>query len=314
VAKKEENKGNEQAGFGFGSKNYNQHTRFLNKDGTVNIRRLDGDFFWRIDPYHSLITMSWKRFILMVLIGYMMANVIFASLYYWAGPHNFGNLTHKDSLHEFLELFFFSAQTLTTVGYGYIYPKGTLVSTIAAIESMTGLLTFALATGILYGRFSRPQAHIRYTKHCVIAPYEGITGFMFRMANITQNELIETEIKVILVKNDLKTNQREFLPLTLEVDKISFMALSWTIVHPVDDKSPMYKLTKEDLIEADAEFMILFKAINDTYSDTVYSRTSYKAHELIENAKFIPLQRTQRGNKVTVDLRKLDAIEKLSGK
>jgi inward rectifier potassium channel len=311
MASKEKDKAKE-AGFGFGSKNFNQHTRFLNKDGTVNIRRLDGDFLGRIDLYHSLITMTWKRFILMVLLGYLVANLIFASLYYWAGPHNFGNLTHKDSLHEFLELFFFSAQTLTTVGYGYIYPKGTLVSTIAAIESMTGLLTFALATGILYGRFSRPQAHIRYSQHCVIAPYDEITGFMFRMANTTQNELIETEVKLILVKNNLETNQREFLPLTLEVEKISFMALSWTIVHPIDDKSPMYKMTKDDLEKSDAEFMILFKAINDTYSDTVYSRTSYKGHELIENAKFKPLQRTQRGNKVTVDLRQLNEIEKLS--
>lgn len=308
---KEKNKSDEQAGFGFGSKNYNKHTRFLNKDGTVNIRRLDGDFWGRIDVYHSLITMSWKRFILMVLFGYLVANLLFASVYYWAGPHNFGNLTHKDSLHEFLDLFFFSAQTLTTVGYGYIYPKGVVVSTIAAIESMTGLLTFALATGVLYGRFSRPQAHIRYSKHCVIAPYEGITGFMFRMANATQNELIETEVKLILVKNNLETNQREFLPLTLEIEKISFMALSWTIVHPIDDKSPMYKMTKADLEKADAEIMILFKAINDTYSDMVYSRTSYKAFELIENAKFKPLQRTQRGNKVTVDLRKLSDIEKL---
>ncbi|HXB41123.1 MAG TPA: ion channel [Bacteroidia bacterium] len=310
MAKKEKNKTNEQAGLGFGSNNYNKHTRFLNKDGSVNIRRLDGDFLGRIDMYHSLITMSWKRFVLLVLLGYFCANVLFASLYYMAGYENFGNLTHTNEPHDFVELFFFSAQTITTVGYGYVYPKSTLVSAIAAIESMFGLLGFALATGVLYGRFSRPKAHIRYSKHCLIAPYEDITGFMFRMANTTQNELIETEVKLILVKNNLETNQREFLPLTLEVEKISFMALSWTIVHPIDDKSPMYKLTAEDLIKADAEFMILFKAINDTYSDTVYSRTSYKGHELIENAKFKPLQRTQRGNKVTVDLRKLDEIEK----
>jgi inward rectifier potassium channel len=310
VAKREKNKTNEQAGLGFGSNNYNKHTRFLNKDGSVNIRRLDGDFLGRIDMYHSLITMSWKRFVLLVLFGYFCANVLFASLYYMAGYENFGNLTHTNEPHDFIELFFFSAQTITTVGYGYVYPKSTLVSAIAAIESMFGLLGFALATGVLYGRFSRPKAHIRYSKHCLIAPYEDITGFMFRMANTTQNELIETEVKLILVKNNLETNQREFLPLTLEVEKISFMALSWTIVHPIDDKSPMYKLTAEDLIKADAEFMILFKAINDTYSDTVYSRTSYKGHELIENAKFKPLQRTQRGNKVTVDLRKLNEIEK----
>lgn len=297
--------------YGFGTSNYNKdNTRFLNKDGSVNIRRLDGDWFGRIDIFHSLITMSWKKFVLIVLIAYFLTNLLFASLYYAAGLEHFGNLTHTDEPRDFLELFFFSAQTLTTVGYGYVYPKSTISSTIAAIESMCGLLGFALATGILYGRFSRPQAHIRYTEHCLIAPYEGITGFMFRIANATQNELIEAEAKVILVKNNLETNQREFLPLTLEVEKISFMPLSWTIVHPIDDKSPMYKMTKEDLIKSDAEFLIQLKAINDTYSQTVYSRSSYKAYELVENAKFKPLERTQRGNKVTIDLRKLDEFDK----
>jgi inward rectifier potassium channel len=309
---KENTRSEKAAGYGFGSKNYNKNTRFLNKDGSVNIRRLDGDFLARIDVYHSLITMSWKRFILYVLAGYFITNLFFAALYYWIGPDSFGNLSGVDAVHNFLELFFFSAQTLTTVGYGYLYPKSPAASSIAAIESMSGLLAFALATGVLYGRFSRPRASVRYSKHCLIAPYEGITGFMFRMANVTQNELIETEVKLILVMNDLKTNERLFLPLTLEIDKISFMALSWTIVHPIDDKSPMYRMTRKDLLDADAEFMILFKAINDTYSDTVYSRTSYKAHELIEGAKFRPLKRTQRGNKVTIDLRKLDDIERFN--
>ena len=309
MGKQEKNK-KDEAGFGFGTRDYQKHTRFLNKDGSVNIRRLDGDFFGRIDFFHSLISMSWKRFVLLVLLGYFLVNLLFAWLYYMAGTENFGNLIHTNGPRDFIELFFFSAQTITTVGYGYVYPKSTMVSSIAAIESMFGLLGFALATGILYGRFSRPRAHVRFTKHCVIAPYEGVTGFMFRVANTTQNELIEVEAKVILVKNNSETNQREFLPLPLELDKISFMALSWTIVHPVDDKSPMFKMTQDDLIKADAEFLILLKAMNDTYSQTVYARSSYKGHELIENAKFKPLQRSQRDNKVTVDLRKLDEIEK----
>lgn len=296
--------------YGFGTSNYQKDTRFLNKDGSVNIRRLDGDWFGRIDIFHSLISMSWKKFVLLVLLGYFLTNVVFATLYYAIGTDSFGNLTHTDEPRDWLELFFFSAQTLTTVGYGYVYPKSTAASSIAAIESMFGLLGFALATGILYGRFSRPKAHIRFTENCLIAPYEGITGFMFRVANTTQNELIEVEAKVILVKNNLETNQREFLPLSLEIDKISFMALSWTIVHPIDERSPMYKMNKEDLIKSDAEFLILLKAMNDTYSQTVYSRSSYKGHELVENAKFKPLERTQRGNKVTVDLRKLDEFDK----
>ncbi len=312
MAKEEKRSPSEKAGLGFGTKNFSKNTRFLNKDGTVNVRRLDGSFSGRIDIYHSLITMKWKHFILMVLSGYFIANLGFACLYYLAGPQNFGNLTHADKLHEFMELFFFSAQTLTTVGYGYVYPKSSLASALAAIESMTGLLSFALATGILYGKFSRPQTHIRYSKNCLVAPFEGITGFMFRIANTTQNELIETEVKVTLVMNDLKTNERLFLPLTLEIDKIGFMALSWTIVHPINEESPIYNFTKDDFIKSDAEFLIMFKAVNDTYSDTVYSRTSYKGHEITMNAKFKPLQRSQRGNLTTIDLRQLDEIEILS--
>ena len=294
---------------GFGSKNYHKNTRFLNKDGSVNVQRLEGEVFGRIDPYHTFLNMKWRYFIMFVLVSYLVANLLFASLYYMAGTQNFGNLAGVDEPHKFMELFFFSAQTLTTVGYGFIYPKGTLVSSIAAIESMSGLLVFALATGVLYGRFSRPKASIRYTKHAVIAPYEGITGFMFRIANATQNELIENEVQVFLAMNDLKTNQRVFLPLELETKKISFMPLTWTIVHPIDEQSPIYNYSKEDLAQADAEFIILMKAINDTFSQTVYSRTSYKDHEIIMNAKFKPLERSQRGNKVTIDLRKMDEIE-----
>jgi inward rectifier potassium channel len=308
MSKKEKNN-EKEIELGFGNKNYNKDTRFLNKDGSVNIKRLDGDFFRRLDLYHTFLNITWKRFIVIVLIGYMVANLFFASLYYLAGTQNFGNLSNVDERHKFTELFFFSAQTLTTVGYGYIYPKGTLVSSIAAIESMTGLLVFALATGVLYGRFSKPRASIRYTTHALLAPYEKITGFMFRMANTTQNELIESEAQVILSMNDLKTSQRVFLPLELEIKKISFMPLSWTIVHPIDENSPIFKYTKEDLIKADAEFLISVKAINDTYSQTVYSRTSYRGHEIIENAKFKPLQRTQHGSKTTINLRKLDEIE-----
>lgn len=293
---------------GFGNKSLKESSRFLNKDGSVNIQRLDGDFLYRIDFYHSLITMPWRRFLLMVLTGYLVINLVFAGLYYWAGAEHFGNLAGVDASHKFMELFFFSAQTLTTVGYGYIYPKGPMVSTIAAIESMAGLMMFALATGVLYGRFSKPQAHIRYSKNCLIAPYEGIKGFMFRVANATQNELIESEVQVILVMND-KEGKRQFLPLPLEVNKISFMALTWTIVHPIDEQSPLRGMSKQDIIAADAEFLILLKAINDTYSQTVYSRSSYKGSEIVENAKFKLMERSFRHGKTTIDLRRIDDME-----
>jgi inward rectifier potassium channel len=212
------------------------------------------------------------------------------------GYQNFGGIMGYDGPGRFLDLFFFSAQTLTTVGYGHVYPNSTNVSTVAAIESMFGLLGFAMATGVLYGRFSRPKAVLLYSENALISPYEGITGLMFRVANTKQNELIEVEASVVLSYSDPETNKREFESLNLEINKINFLTLSWTIVHPIDDKSPIYNVSKEELVKRDAELIILIKAINDTYSQTVYSRMSYKAHEFEENARFVPIKQEVSGD------------------
>ncbi len=299
MAKKENDKNIE---LGFGKKQYDNYTGFLNKDGSVNIRRYSGGFFNSYDFFHASITMPWKKFILYVLVLYAIVNLVFATLYYNLGLSSFGNLTAEHGPGRFWELFFFSAQTLTTVGYGYIYPKSTPASTIAAIESMMGLLGFALATGILYGRFSRPKSDIIYSKNIIRAPYEEGHALMFRIANPKQNELIEAEAKVILTaKND--KGIREFLPLNLETKNISFLALSWTIVHPIDENSPVVNYTVEEFKKREVEVIILIKSINDTYMQTVYSRSSYKFNDLVWGAKFTPINSSTMSNgKILVDV------------
>ena len=274
---------------GFGTRNYGQYNRFLNKDGTVNIKRRGRSKSDSIDLFHEMITISWTKFLLLVISGYFAVNLLFASVYYLFGVEHFGNLKSVSAWKDFSELFFFSAQTITTVGYGYVYPNSLAVSTIAAIESMLGLLGFALATGVLYGRFSRPKAGIVYSKNIIVAPYKNRTGLMFRIANSKQNELIEIEAQVVLSMKNPQTNTRAFLPLPLERAKINFLALNWTIVHPIDEHSPIYSFSAEDFEKSDAEFIILIKAINDTYSQNVYSRNSYKYDELIYGAKFRPM-------------------------
>lgn len=288
---------------GFGSKNYQNTVRFLNKDGSVNIKRKGLKGFDNVDMYHWLITTSWTNLLIVILISYAIANTIFACIYYNMGYQNFGGIEGYDGPGRFLDLFFFSAQTLTTVGYGHVYPNATNVSTVAAIESMFGLLGFAMATGVLYGRFSRPKAVLLYSDRALISPYEGITGLMFRVANTKQNELIEVEASVVLSYSDPATNKREFEALPLEVSKINFLPLSWTIVHPIDEKSPIYNVSKEELVKRDAELIILIKAINDTYSQNVYSRMSYKAHEFEDNAKFVPVKQEVVGEgKISINL------------
>jgi inward rectifier potassium channel len=288
---------------GFGKKNYQKTVRFLNKDGSVNIKRQGLKGMDNIDIYHWLITTSWKNLFFMIVLSYTITNLIFASVYYFMGYEYFGGIIGYDGPSRFMDLFFFSAQTLTTVGYGHVYPHAINVSTVAAIESMMGLLGFAMATGVLYGRFSRPKAVLLYSDRVLISPYEGNTGLMFRVANTKQNELIEVEASVVLSYNDPTTNKREFESLPLEINKINFLTLSWTIVHPIDEKSPVYNVSVEELQKRDAELIILIKAINDTYSQNVYSRMSYKAHEFEGNAKFVPIkQEVISGGKISINL------------
>ncbi|MBA2612387.1 MAG: hypothetical protein H0U95_10475 [Bacteroidetes bacterium] len=306
------NKNKEERELGFGTKNYNSRVRFLDHDGKVNVHRA-GMGVKNIDVYHWLITTSILSLITVIISSYILVNLIFAFAYYMIGAEHFGGLDAETPMQQFMNLFFFSAQTITTLGYGHIYPVGNGASIAAAVESLLGLLTFALATGVLYGRFSRPRAHLLYSNNILISPYKNVTGIMFRIANMKQYELIESEASVTITLNNPETKRREFLNLKLEINRINFLTLSWTIVHPVDEESPLIGLTKKDLEERDAEFIILIKAINDTYSQTVYSRNSYKAEEIVENVKFKPLtpEADKRGRLklIVTDIHHYDAVK-----
>lgn len=294
---------------GFGTKNYSGRVRFINADGQINVKRSGLGGIENIDIYHWLISTSLIKLFSVIFAGYITVNTLFALIYFWIGADYFGGIAEGTPMSDFLALFFFSAQTLTTVGYGHIYPASTTISTIAAIESLLGLLGFALATGVLYGRFSRPKAHLLYSRNAIIAPYMDITGLMFRVANYKQYELIETDAQVIISMDNKVTNRRDFLRLQLERDKINFLTLSWTIVHPIDDKSPVYGLSVQDLIERDAEIIILIKGINDTQSQSVFSRYSYKADEMLENVKFKPLtQFADPKGRLNIDVKEIHSV------
>lgn len=298
---------------GFGQKNYNKAVRFINKDGSVNIRRTGLGMLGNLNIYHWFITTSMSRLVLVIILAYIVTNLFFASLYYMIGTGNFGGLETQSEMRKFMSLFYFSAQTLTTVGYGHVYPTGYAASTVSAIESLMGLLGFALATGILYGRFSRPRADLMYSEKALIAPYQGITGLMFRITNKMQYELIECEASVTLAYNDPETKKREFDQLKLEINRINFLTLSWTIVHPIDNESPIKGWTIKDLQERDAEIIILIKAINDTFSQNVHSRYSYKASEMVERAKFKPLkQEATKDGKIMLQVTDIHVYEELA--
>ncbi|HEY8782311.1 MAG TPA: ion channel [Mucilaginibacter sp.] len=303
---------NPEDDLGFGPQPVIKNQPLINKDGTPNVRRTGLPFFNTADNYHTLITMSWTKFWLLVLSCYVVINVVFALIYTSLGPGSLVGTSGDTPFHHFMDAFFFSAQTISTVGYGHIFPHGMMSSSVAALESMLGLLAFALATGLLYGRFSRPSAQIVYSKNMLIAPYlETGKGLMFRLANLRRNILIDLQIEIIFSFNetiDGKT-MRRFYPLEVERRKVSILTMNWTIVHPLDDNSPLKDMTREDLIATEAGFAILLRAFDDTFSQTVHSRTAYQAHEIVWGAKFKPVFDRDEDGRIVLDLNRISDHE-----
>jgi inward rectifier potassium channel len=214
-----------------------------------------------------------------------------------------------------MDAFFFSSQTLTTVGYGRIAPIGFGASSVAAIESLMGLLIFALATSLLYARFSRPIAHILYSDKAIIAPYLDVTAFMFRIVNERANQLIDLQVEVAISVLEKQANDkviRKYYGLKLERSRVNFFPTNWTIVHPITQESAMFGLSKEELLKRDAEFLILIRATEDTFNQTVHSRISYHAREMVFGAKFTSMVFDRDNDGMSnLDLTKLSDIEEV---
>lgn len=305
---------------GFGTKAAEAQARLLNRDGSFNIRRKGLAFFESFSGYHYLISISWWQFCVWILGTYVAMNALFGGVYYLIGTNSLAGIDGQTPFEQYIECFFFSTQTFTTVGFGRVAPVGNLANTVSALESMTGLLSFALATGLLYGRFSRPVARIIFSRHAVVAPYNGggegaKTGFMFRIANQRSNQLIEIEATLTLVwLEDVGGGHRarQFHELELERKSLKFFHLSWTVVHPIDSTSPLFGVTKEQLDASEAEFLIILKAFDDTFSQTVYSRTSYKAHEVVFDHKFKGIIRTGEDGVTEIELDKIHDHERVS--
>lgn len=303
-------KGKRYNDLGLGTKEDTGGYRAINKDGTFNVRKINVPFFERLNFFHTLITMPWGKFLGVILLWYFTINIIFASAYTLIGVEHLTGIKPSSTIEGFIEAFFFSAQTITTLGYGRVAPIGNLANTVAAIESMLGLLGFALATGLLYGRFSRPTTMIQYSKTAVIAPYHDINGFMFRVVNPQNNHLLELEVQLNVAMKRENSELRDFFSLDLERDKVAYMPYMWTIVHPINEDSPLSGIEKKQLVEKDCEFIVSMKAFDETTSQSVYSRSSYKASEIKWGEKFVYAVIREK-NSITIDVGRLDETEKV---
>ena len=294
---------------GLGEKYIETTKRVINKDGSFNVKRKGDGLFWR-DTYQNLINMSWFKFIGLIVILYFSINLIFGSIIYFIGTDNLqGVPTSETELEKFFDAFYFSVQTFTTVGYGAIAPKGVLVNFISAINALVGLLGFALATGLLYGRFSKPKAKILFSKNAIISPFKnGNNALMFRIVNTRSNILMELEATVLFmrfVKDETGHLRRKYFSLKLQTSKINFFPMNWTIVHEIDEYSPLHNVSIEELKENCGEVLILIKGFDDTFSQVVHSRFSYCAEEIVTNKTFDRIYEIDENGDIMVDIDKI---------
>lgn len=285
-------------------KNYQFKTkRLLNKNGSSNIKKQNFRVTFS-DAYIYFLSISWFRFIALVIAYYTVSNVLFAGLYFVTGATDLSGIEPASSTSELLfQLFYFSSQTFSTVGYGAISPTGHLTSLIASFEALFGLTSFALITGLLYGRFSKPSARFLFSSKVLIAPYKDINSLQFRIVNARKNFIVNLEATVMLVLNQ-KTEKgvtQTYHTLDLEIDKINLFSLGWTIVHPITSDSPLAKFKPNQLDQLDGELLVLLKGFDETFGQEVHKRSSYLLSEIELGKKFQRLWHSTEAGDLILD-------------
>lgn len=297
---------------GFGSVLSRQRQlRLLNRDGSFNVYRQQPRWWRRVLSYHFLLNLTWPRFFLVMFGLFVFINAMFAGAYYLCGPGSvLGDVGVRN---PFLRCFFFSVDTFATIGYGNLSPAGVTAHVLVSFEALSGLMMFAIVTGMVFARFSRPVANIVYSRNAIIAPYRGINAFEFRIINGRSNQLADVQARIVLTRFEDKegTPQRKYYPLSLERPSVAFFPLAWTVVHPIDNASPLYGWTHEQLIASQAEFLILLTAIDETFAQSVQSRSSYMADEIVWGVRFASLFDGSE-QKLTIDMRRFHTVEPAS--
>ena len=297
---------------GLGTNSNSSGGRFFNKDGTANIIMAGMPFWERFNLYHTLLSMPKWKFLLIIAISFISINLLFALVYLLIGIDHLNGMVANSPAEKFGEAFFFSAQTFTTVGYGRINPIGFAASFMAALEALIGLLCFAVITGLLYGRFAKPTAYINYSKNALFVPFRNGVAFMLRMVPYTKNFLVNVEARLTLSMQVVEdgVTKNKFYSLELDIARANTLVSNWTLVHVINENSPFYNLTKEDIDNSKAEILVFIQGFDESFSNTVISRSSYTYEEFVYGAKFLPMYNPNQDNTATVlHLHKLNDYE-----
>lgn len=298
---------------GFASNANDTGGRFINKDGSYNLVKEGMSFLKRFSIFNDMLNLSSWKFMMVIVLFFIAINLMFGGLYFLLGPGQFDGLIPGSDGKLFRQLFYFSMQTLTTVGYGHVSPVGDAVNLVAGAEALTGFLSLAIATGLIYGRFSKPRSYLVFSDHALVSPYKRGTGLMFRFAAFKdKHTLTDLEIRVNVGLRVLENEEPtyKYFSLNLERTKVESLPMSWTVVHPIDAESPFNGFTEEDMKNADVELYVMLRGFDDVFSNYVQQRTSYTYREIFFNRKFVPMYRESNDGATTIlELHKLNIHE-----
>jgi len=298
-------------GFGVNFSDYGG--RFVNKNGKPNVEIKGIGFLRRTSWYHILLYLPRWQFFMVIVLFYLCINLVFTGIYYFLGLKEFGGTNTSSHFKQFAEAFFFSSQSFTIGGYGRVDAGNLMINAICALEAFLGLLSLAVVTGLLYGRFSRPKAYIKFSENALLAPFHKGRAIMLRLAPFKNTTLTDVEAKVslglVVEEKGIKVNK--FYQLPLEYKTVNSLTLSWTIVHPITETSPFFEFSEEDFKNAKGEILVFVKAFDDMFSNTVVTRTSYTLSEIVIGAKFDPMfHRSHKENNTQLYLNKLNSFSK----
>jgi inward rectifier potassium channel len=291
----------------------NSLERFVNKDGSFNMSREGLGKFSSINPFYWLLDLTFPTFFGIIVAVFFGINVIFTGLYLLCGTDGLTTSIKSDTLENPIwRAFFFSVETLSTIGYGHIAPVNMAAHWVSTVQAFLGLLVAAIITGLLFARFSRPNNKILSSRNMLVAPFNGGWGLMCRFTNGLRNEIIELEASVTMARFETIAGKRQrmFYPLKLERRFVAFFTLGWTLVHPITPESPLWEKTQTDLIESQTEFLVVLQGLDDILYQKMHSRTSYVANEVVWNAKFADMY-LKRPGPVAIDVRRLSEFEQL---
>jgi inward rectifier potassium channel len=271
--------------------------RIIQKDGSLNIKSPSKRVNYR-DLYHDLLRLSWPKFALWFATMFFLINAFFGLVYFFIPNTDFEGLRNPEGFQRYLEGFFFSVQTLGTIGYGRVSPVGLLSNAVVTIECYTGLFVVAVMTGLIFARFAKPHVKVVFSRFAVIKKFDEIPCLMFRIANERQNHITDARVRVYLVMDDAKTGYRDFQELKLEREYSPIFALSWTIAHDIDQSSPLFGLSPEYLKSHSAEIIVSFSGIDTTLSQSMHAKSSYLTDEILPDHDFVDVIERQKDQSV----------------